>query len=323
MIVPAIIEKTYNELLVKINLLKNKVNPILIKYCENNNYAYSQRIKSLESLSEKIESGRFDCLDNISDIWASTIIIPTFIEEESVLEFISNTFKIIDIKKRGSTKKPPEVFRFDSTRIICEYISLPSVDTIFDNLHFEIQIKSAFEHAWAVTSHSISYKSDRVDWRMLRLVSQMKSSVEQLDLLAVAYEDIFNTIPRSDWPELDVKEKIIELWDSIKTLIPEEMVPKDLSRFCNNIITLIKNKDNNRFHLENNTNKAIKIIEKHFNQIKKEEIPHSLSAFQYICCILVDNNYFNNLNFEKYILVTEEMIGLFPKVKNIEKKFTI
>jgi ppGpp synthetase/RelA/SpoT-type nucleotidyltranferase len=89
------------------------------------------------------------------------------------------------------------VFRFDCTRFIGRLRS-PDENTrspIYD-IPFEVQIKSAFEHAWSATTHLLTYKSSEVNWSKLRLTAQLKAAVEQLDTLVLSFEDATKYIER-------------------------------------------------------------------------------------------------------------------------------
>jgi ppGpp synthetase/RelA/SpoT-type nucleotidyltranferase len=323
MLIPANIQRKYSDLIPKINILKEKVNPILVNYCEKYNYAYSQRIKSVDSLTEKIETGRYNSIEEIDDIWGVSIIIPTLDMEDSVIEFINKSFEVIRVKKRGSTKKSPEVFRFDATRITCKYKNIIYERSIFNDIMFEIQVKSAYEHAWAVTTHSITYKTNNIDWRISRIVSQMKSTVEQLDILALSYDNFYKNITKSDWPELNAKEKFLSYLKEIQEKLPEEILPKDLSRFSENVINLIKQKEKNIYKLEKNIDEAVEIINEYTFQIGFDKIPKSITLFQFILCVLVERDFFNNSNIRNPVLISDEMEFFFPKLKNIEKRFAI
>jgi ppGpp synthetase/RelA/SpoT-type nucleotidyltranferase len=59
MIYPSILERKYNEYLPFVRVVAERVKSTLVNFCESRGYAFSSRIKSIESLAEKIETGRF------------------------------------------------------------------------------------------------------------------------------------------------------------------------------------------------------------------------------------------------------------------------
>lgn len=61
---------------------------------------------------------------------ATVIIIPSIIYEPQILKFLESSFLKVEIKKRGSTLKSPDVFRFDATRFIGKLRPIDSVEII-------------------------------------------------------------------------------------------------------------------------------------------------------------------------------------------------
>jgi hypothetical protein len=115
------------------------------------------------------------------------------------LEFLERAFVTVRIKRRGSSNKAPEVFRFDTTRFIGK-LRIPeniSTDDPLYQIQFEVQVPSAFEHAWSVTTHALTYKGEHVEWNRFRLAAQLKAAVEQLDILILAFEETSSKISAS------------------------------------------------------------------------------------------------------------------------------
>jgi ppGpp synthetase/RelA/SpoT-type nucleotidyltranferase len=240
MIIPAILSQKYENYRSTIELAATNAKITLQNYCDKTGYAFASRIKTIESLAEKIETGRYKGWSALDDLFACTIIIPTLSHEEKVTEFCNSVFAIKKITKRGQALKSPDVFRFDSTRIYAQLtqpqgLELIDHPNIYDIL-FEIQIKTAFEHAWSVSTHDLVYKGPDVDWKRQRLAAQIKATVEQLDTLILAFNDALPHISENPWPEIKAKQKISEKMKQFidKGYIPSECLPKDLSRFCNN-----------------------------------------------------------------------------------------
>ena len=76
-------------------------------------------------------------------------------------------------RNRGKTIKDPRVFRFDATRFVGRVGQQAGVssDSLLSLVCFEVQIRAAFEHAWSVTTHKLSYKGPGIDWRRERLTA--------------------------------------------------------------------------------------------------------------------------------------------------------
>jgi len=197
----------------------------------------------MSSVCEKIETGRYSSWREIEDFVACVIIIPNLSYEADVIKFLRDAFIEAGMRRKGSTFKCYDVFRFDSTRFIGKLRQTsPDEAPELSSIKFEVQIRSAFEHAWSVTTHDLAYKSSSVDWRVLRLAAQLKSSVEQLDMIALSAREVNRKITASRWPEIDIKVQLLSyLKDAFeKGRIPKELEPKDFSRVIDNIYRLVK-----------------------------------------------------------------------------------
>jgi len=313
MIYPSILDRQYAQYLPFVENVAKRVKETMLNFCDNNNgYALTSRIKTIESLAEKIETGRFQKWSELDDLFGCTIIIPNLSQEQEVIKFCQDTFQVVKIVKRGQNKKSPDTFKFDSTRI---YARLKSVeDTNIDNLLsifkviFEIQIKSAFEHAWAVSTHDLVYKSSEIDWKKLRLAAQIKAIVEQLDTMILAFEQISPVIQASDYPEIKRKCQIAAATLKLfERQIPEELKPKDMTRFCDNLYGILA-----RGGKEDKVQEVIKCITEKVNLTTPEKIPRSISLLQYFLAILVEAGIII-LPLDKYYFhITSELLVLYP-----------
>lgn len=324
MIVPPKVADKYDQNKQWIAILKDKVKDTLIPYCERNQFAFVFRIKTLESTAEKIETGRFKEWDKIDDFFACTIIIPTLEAEESVINDLKRFFNIDKIKKRGASQKSPESFRYDSTRVISKLKQIVDKNRIHDIL-FEIQIKSAFEYAWSVATHSLTYKTSFPAWKRLRLSSQLKASVEQLDSLIVSFEDTSKFIKESPWVEIKLQNIICDFISGLskQSIIPEELLPKDYNRFSKNLFELLMaTKWFNFYDVSAKikcTEHILINIEYELNQL--QHIPRSISLFQLFLGFLVKRNYITPPLNKYTLLITPELEIIFPEVKKFDKIF--
>ncbi len=319
MIYPSILDRKYNEYYPFVQEVATKVKETLIDFCEKKGYAFISRIKTVESLAEKIETGRFKQWSDINDLFACTIIINNLSHENEVIEFCRRTFNIIKTTKRGQNQKSPDSFIFDSTRIDAKLKQPPDFEiesgnylSIYDII-FEIQIKSAFEHAWSVATHDLVYKSDEIDWRMFRLAAQIKATVEQLDTLILAFEETSKLIQDNNYPDIKVKRQLLKeinkLFDTKK--LPEELQPKDMSRFCDNLCLLWEyRKDKKVKQLA-----IIKQVAREIQSTPSNRIPRSISLFQYFFAILIKKDIIELPSEKYYFHVTDELRTLYPHIQ--------
>lgn len=316
MIYPSILERKYNEYSPFVKVVSETVKSTLLNFCEGRGYAFTSRIKSVESLAEKIETGRFKTWSNLDDLFACTVIIPTLFHEEEVIQFCRNAFEVTRTVKRGQNKKAPDVFKFDSTRIYAQIkktdaLNLGSELNIY-NIVFEVQIKSAFEHAWSVSTHDLVYKTSEIDWKRLRLAAQIKANVEQLDTLILAFEQTSLIIQDNNYYDIKIKCKlsseINKLFEDGK--IPNELQPKDMNRLCDNLCCLTI--DTNK---KDNIQKIIEKIKVEINSTSPKKIPRSISLFQYLFAILIRNKVIEVPLENYHCHITEEMTTLYPDIQ--------
>jgi ppGpp synthetase/RelA/SpoT-type nucleotidyltranferase len=250
MIVPSPIQRKFDYNEVYINHVGTVVRDTVSNFCDINNFAASYRFKKVESIAEKIESGRFKNWSDIDDIFACAIIIPNLNYETQVITFLERAFLKVELKRRGSRLKDPRLFRFDSTRFIGKLRPREgeTLDPNIYNISFEIQIRTAFEHAWTVATHDLIYKNNNIDWKRLRLASQLKASAEQMDMLAISFDQESEYVTECQWPEVHAKKNIISQFNlAVKEgTIRSELVPRDWTRFSDNIYKLITSTDESK-----------------------------------------------------------------------------
>ncbi|MBO0351222.1 hypothetical protein J0895_19515 [Phormidium pseudopriestleyi FRX01] len=144
---PSILDRQYQQYLPLVEEVAKRVKSTLVNFCDNKGYAFTSRIKTIESLAEKIETGRFKKWSDLNDLFACTVIIPRLSQEQEVIDFCQNSFNVTKTLKRGQAKKAPDVFKFDSTRLSAKLKSIdPSLDESLNifNVFFEIQIIKCF-----------------------------------------------------------------------------------------------------------------------------------------------------------------------------------
>lgn len=124
----------------------------------------SHRTKSVSSLEDKLNRklGKYKTLYNITDLCGFRIITYFSDTVDEIANKLSNIF-VIDrknsIDKRASLQA--NEFGYMSVHYVC---SLKPEDLKehpeFTDIHFEIQIRSILQHAWAEIEHDLGYKSE-------------------------------------------------------------------------------------------------------------------------------------------------------------------
>lgn len=302
----------------RLTALKSHVAATLNNFADKRNFPVSGRIKSPGSIAEKIEMGRYKCFADIDDLVAFTLIIPTANYEAEVINFCKATFDVIDIRNKASNRKAPDQFRFDSTRVIARAKRVSSVNddipSIFDHI-FEIQVRTAFEHAWSVATHDLVYKSASVEWKRIRLAAQLKATSEGLDAAVAAFDQLANGIVASPWDRVgdrtDVSQYVHSLLDNRR--LPSSMKPESLSRFSDNVCTLIK-----AIQPQISVSDALAVIDEQL--LKESTLPVSISLYQLFLGVLWRSGRVQGV---KGICchVTNELMTIFPETKKIQLVF--
>lgn len=321
MTVPNALGAKMTALTPRLHELVRRVEPIIKSHCDNKRWLFTGRLKDIRSIAEKIETGRFGSWAEITDIYACSIVVPARSVEAEAIQFCADTFQI-DLKLRAEVGKSPDIFRFDSTRIVARL--RPTSDIVADlessvfALPFEIQIRTILDHAWCVSMHERTYKAPAIDWRLLRLQAQIKAAVEQLDMLIDAFDRTAETVERAPWSSVDDAQTISTAFKEYfgAGLIPEEARPKDFSRFSENVRRLVSASRKQCSVADALAGIRLELIEKAFGPF-----PLSISLFQYVSAVLIMKGLVT-VPLKGFVLhITDELTSLFPNIKSKTRSF--
>lgn len=230
------ISTLYNENVDLYKLLEKEVDKKMSSLIKKT-WHYDGRVKEIESFAQKIETCRFDKNEILHDLFACRIVVDNITEIANIRAIIDKNFIIVKALPNSSsiTHKKPEEFPFDDLRLYCKWtdnIKRPDEDIIKD-LVFEIQIKTYLQHAWSISTHSMIYKGNEVDWRLNRVAFQIKAILEHAELSIGNAEVLSKTelLPKENYEfsKLNKIHKIMmKYWE-------QESLPKDLTRLVQNI----------------------------------------------------------------------------------------
>lgn len=234
------VNSLYDELKVIAEELGKYINGRLKETCDANQWLYISRIKEKESFAQKLEMGRYKSLDLIDDVFACTIVVQNIKEISNAEKLIKEQFNIQERRPSSIKKAPhfPENFSYDSLRLYCKVKPLGSKKD-YENLIFEVQIKTFLEHAWAVATHDFQYKSDEVSWGKSRIVSQLKAMLDNIELTINESNNLSKSEHiKKEHPEYKNLNNIIQFYKDTWT---EDKLPKDIRRLAINTNELIVN----------------------------------------------------------------------------------
>lgn len=323
--IPIEVEEWHGGISRHLEFVKDRVGSAVRNFCDKKGYAYSGRLKQSRSLCEKLETGRVSQLNEIDDLFGCSIIISSLSDEPSVLETLENMFSRVDIKHRANTDKAPDVFRFEATRFIGRLKSSDPDEGNVSKILFEIQVRTAFEHAWSVSTHQPAYKANTISWRLERLAAQMKALVEQLDSLAVSYSISAETLVGHPHHRTEAEAQVLEAFKGFyeSSLIPEESIPEKWGLFAKNVVSLVEAADWGKWVSINDKAAAtISEVGKSLENNGGPRFPLSITLFQYVLGSLMQSGVvkttFRKPNY--FPLITSALEQFFPKTRDVEQK---
>lgn len=122
------------------------------------------RIKSEEALRNKVMyKNKYNHLDEITDVLGVRIITLFENDIDTILDLLEDTFEICEIvDKRKKELKNRIEFGYNSLHIVvkftdsrCQLVEYQK----YQDIRFEIQIRTVLQHAWAEVEHGLGYKS--------------------------------------------------------------------------------------------------------------------------------------------------------------------
>ncbi len=153
------------------------------------------RVKEETSLEGKLElkGEKYKTLADITDILGARIICCFADDVSRVSAVIENTFAIDwenSVNKRNQLT--PDAFGYLALHYICSLPADCDCDETLKDRKFEVQIRSALQHAWASISHDLGYKSEYgVPKKFTREMSRVAGLLEIADDQFIRIRDDF------------------------------------------------------------------------------------------------------------------------------------
>ena len=248
--VPGSIRHIYEDQKATNERLKKKVDQRILGF-KDSKWHYESRVKGLVSFALKIETGWFVEPKALEDFFACTIVVANASELNQAEGLIREHFTLRKrkpkLKKR--THKAPEEFPFDDLRLYVTVRDDPaSPPTGLSDITFEVQIKTFLQHAWAIATHDLMYKSDEVDWSKQRIAYQVKAMLEHAE---VSIQEAKKLATSSVLAKEDRRTNTLKAGIKLlKTQWSQDELPSDVQRLAKNIINLLELLHLNVVHLE-------------------------------------------------------------------------
>jgi ppGpp synthetase/RelA/SpoT-type nucleotidyltranferase len=148
--------------------------------CADQNWLFDGRVKSEESVFVKLQMGGLASILDMNDVYATTVVVPTRAELQDAAQAVQAEYPDSQIKIRR--RADPRSFQYDDMHI---YASLgrtaPGIDHAIRYRPFEIQIRTGLQYSWWRATHDALYKGDAKDWRLERVASQARGTLDLID----------------------------------------------------------------------------------------------------------------------------------------------
>lgn len=313
--VSAQLRATYDSQLPAYEMLRATVDDILRPICHKKKWHYESRIKEPLSYALKVDMGRTDKIKELEDFFACTVVVRNNSEIDDAIKSIEGFATVKERKPKDAHITPhrPSNFDFDDLRLYAIIRPDPSSKPKpYDNIVFEIQVKTFLFHAWSMATHDLTYKSDEVSWGKERIAYQVRAMLEhaEITIQEAAKLSQVSALNKENKEVAELK-KIIQ---TLKATWPSAQLPADIRRLAGNILSVL-----------NETEITIERWES-LLQIKKvaNAIPINESPYQFSVRLIIDNEEsavkrFAN-KFSKKKIVIYDASTLPPWVLTLPKK---
>lgn len=311
----ASVESEYSVLLPRLNELERQVQSVLSLYTSGKDFLLAQRVKSLSSVSDKIETGRYASLNAFDDLVAFTIIINTRAQQTDVLRFLKKTFDVVEVRG-DSTLADERVFDFDAVRVYAR-LRVSDPTSVFAKMTFEIQIRTLLQHAWSKITHPLVYKPENIDPKKIRLAAEILAAIEGLDRNLSTFATSAKLVKRVKRRRTEDLNRVISLIDDLveRGIIPSELRPSNGRRFAENVLRLI---DLRRVKLHD----VLAVLKKFFEG-QAAAFPYSATLHQLALIALKRADMLAPHRNKTFYYVTPELVSLFPDAATLEPRFRL
>lgn len=237
--VPVSVRNIYFDQIEKYEQLKELVDNRMLAL-KRKGWHYESRVKELESFTLKLESGRVPDPFGLEDFLACTLVVQNKAVLALAEEIILRDFELQERRPPldAETHKSADSFPFDDLRLYVRWRDSPTVRPAgFDGILFEIQLKTFLEHAWAIATHDLVYKSDSVSWSKDRIAYQIKAMLEHSECSILAAEELAQTevLKKSDRKT----NRLASVIGIINRYWAQHALPDDRVRLAKNVSSLL------------------------------------------------------------------------------------
>ncbi|MGF3054582.1 RelA/SpoT domain-containing protein [Microbacterium sp. YY-03] len=209
MTVPSSLRTAYREQKELAELLKKEVDAFLRSVPPG--WYVESRVKDEESFHQKMETGRYLDPLHLEDFFGAMVVVPLPSDLPKAIDFVETFFETKYRRPLDSdvAPHPASSFQFNDLRL---YGTLRADDSLpaspIEEIVFEIQVRTFFQHAWSTATHDLVYKHPRFSWARSRVAAQVKAMLEVAEMSIDAIDELESSpvLPHSGSPENGLNE---------------------------------------------------------------------------------------------------------------------
>jgi ppGpp synthetase/RelA/SpoT-type nucleotidyltranferase len=211
--IPTQLSASYTTIAHNLRALKERVDSILKAFAEEQDGQYSSRVKSIDSIFDKAILGNYRQLDEIEDLFAATVILPTAPIGEGLTAFtqsLTGHFTVLEVRS-NRTRRPSEFIYDDLHYVLRLKDSALLLNKSLLVYSFELQVKSYLQHGWAKATHNTIYKALNESWRASRVAAQTRAAVEMIEAALATGESLLPNDAEQKYTPIDDRVAILGL----------------------------------------------------------------------------------------------------------------
>lgn len=143
----------------------------------------TNRVKSLESCYQKLQTGKYESLAQIYDLIGFTIVLLHRKDIASAMQRLDESPSFVT-EGRDERTIPAAQFQHREPKL---YLRLRDADLDrhpeWMGLLAEVQFTTAIQHALDITTHDFDYKGTTYKWSNFRLVARLRAMLELVDAM--------------------------------------------------------------------------------------------------------------------------------------------